>query len=254
MANTVAVIIPVYKTTLSKTELMAVNQCLRILHNYPIIFIGPNNLDVTTYRNICGDKVVFNFKGFDQQYFDNIAGYNKLMLSPFFYKAFIQYRYILIHQTDAYVFKDELSYWCSMGYDFIGAPQTPHQNASGEMQFLKGYAKFIALVNRLFKTNRQISNVGNGGFSLRKTRKTLIILRLLKSKIDNWGTNNEDGFFKYWGNLLYPFFKLPPDNVALRFAIERSPAESLKQLAPGLPFGCHAFDKYEPETWAPYLN
>ena len=76
----------------------------------------------------------------------------------------------------------------------------------------------------------------------------------MHSKALRWGTNNEDGFFKYWGNLFHPLFRLPSDNIALRFAIEQSPDESLKKLNGQLPFGCHAFEKYEPEVWRGYIE
>lgn len=254
MKNTVAVVIPVYKARPNHTELVSIKQCLSILKDHPIIFFGPESLDIGAYAALCDGNVPFKFKSFEKRYFENIAGYNRLMLSPHFYRAFSNYRYILVHQPDAYVFKDELDYWCSQGYDFIGAPHPAHQNVAGEMQFLKGYAKLIGRANYFLGTQHRISNVGNGGFSLRNTAKCMWLLKLLSSKKIKWGDNNEDGFFKYWGNLLYPLFRLPPDDVALRFAIEQSPAESLKKLNGDLPFGCHAFEKYEPEVWRYYIE
>lgn len=246
-------IIPIYKSEPGAIELVSLRQCIRVLKNYPIIFIGPYKLVITAYMQICEGQVLFEYIPFGDNYFSGIAGYNKLMLLPEFYKTFISYRYILIHQLDAYVFKDELSFWCRKNFDFIGAPAPEHQNRPGEMQFLSRYGKFINGINRVFKTRHKISNVGNGGFSLRKTKKCYLLLMLLKFKATAWGANNEDGFFKYWGNLLYPFFKLPDDETALRFAIEQSPAESFEKLGCQLPFGCHAFEKYEPDFWKHYI-
>ena len=254
MKDLVAVVIPVYKAHLNHTELISIKQCISILKDYPIIFFGPEDLDTAAYVALCNDKVPFNFKSFGRHFFNDIEGYNQLMLSVQFYKAFKNYKYILVHQPDAYVFKDELNYWCDLGYDFIGAPHPAHQNASGEIQFLKGYTKVVSLVNRLFGTRHQISNVGNGGFSLRNTTKFIWLLKLLQSKKITWGTNNEDGFFKYWGNLLHPLFRLPSDDISLQFAIEQSPAASFKKLNGKLPFGCHAFEKYEPEVWRNYID
>ena len=254
MKNTVAVVIPVYKARPNHTELVSIKQCLGILKKYPIIFFGPDSVDTGAYAALCDGNMPFKFKSFENRYFESIAGYNRLMLSPHFYHAFNNYSYILVHQPDAYVFKDELDYWCRQGYDFIGAPHPAHQNKAGEMQFLKGYTRFISRVNHFFGTEHRISNVGNGGFSLRNTAKCMWLLKLLRSKKMKWRDNNEDGFFKYWGNLLHPLFRLPPDDVALRFAIEQSPTESLKKLNGQLPFGCHAFEKYEPEVWQRYLE
>lgn len=49
-------------------------------------------------------------------------GYNRLMLSEDLYSAFSNYEYILICQSDAYIFRDELKEWCEAGYDYVGAP------------------------------------------------------------------------------------------------------------------------------------
>jgi hypothetical protein len=252
--NMVAVIIPIYKLQPDAIELVSLKQCIRVLKNYPIIFIGPFKLNTTVYEDICQDHIPFNLTLFDDDYFSGIEGYNKLMLSPGFYKTFLDYKYILIHQLDAFVFKDELAYWCMKNYDFIGAPNLPREKQANEIQFLKGYSKLLNAANRIFKTNHKISNVGNGGFSLRKTKACYWLLKILKSKTYAWGKNNEDGFFKYWGNLLYPFFSLPADDIALHFSIEHSPQESLKKLNNELPFGCHAFEKHEPEVWEKYIS
>jgi hypothetical protein len=249
----VAVVIPIYKDQPNKDELSSLKQCLKILKNYPILFIGPNRLNTSKYELLCRDHISFEMKGFEDIYFKDIEGYNKLMLSPNFYRSFLEYKYILIYQLDAYVFKDTLDYWCRQNYDFIGAPHLPHQNQANEIQFLKGYASVIQWVNRIFHTDHQISNVGNGGLSLRKTKTFYWLLKILKSQVSKWGINNEDGFFKYWGNLLYPFFKLPTDEIALHFSIEITPTESLKQLGNVLPFGCHAFEKHGPDIWKQFI-
>lgn len=38
---------------------------------------------------------------------------------------------MLVYQLDAYAFKDELFFWASLGYDYIGAPWMPHQRNIG---------------------------------------------------------------------------------------------------------------------------
>lgn len=256
MANkTVVVLIPIYKKLPSPVEIISLTQCLEILREHPIKFLAPKKLNTDYYKEICKYfNIHFQVQIFDDYYFEDIKGYNKLMLSSFFYRIFLPYKYMLIYQLDAYVFKDELLYWCKQNYDFIGAPHKPHQNDDDEIQFLKNYAKIIRGFNKLFFSNHKIKNVGNGGFSLRKTKTFYFLLKNLKNKVENWGENNEDGFFKYWGNLLYPIFKLPKDEVAMKFSIEELPSISLKKLDNVLPFGCHAFERFEPLTWKKYIN
>lgn len=247
----VVVVIPIYKNNLSLKELISLQQCLNVLNNHPIVFISPIGLDTTFYEELCENKTKFKIEYFEDFYFKDILGYNNLMLSANFYKTFFNYKFILIYQLDAFVFRDDLIHWCNQNYGFIGAPHLPHQNRPGEFQWLKNYAKFLNAFNSIFNRNHKISNVGNGGFSLRKTRTCYWLVKIFKNRVKKWG--NEDGFFKYWGNLLHPFIKLPKDEIALNFSIELMPKESLKKLNHVLPFGCHAFEKYDWETWKPYI-
>lgn len=252
MKSLVAVTIPIYKEKIDQKEIIALKQCIKTLKQHVIIFFAPLSLNLTNYKKMCENEIDFKVVLFEDHYFENIAGYNNLMLSTHFYKNFLDYKFILIYQLDAFVFKDELLYWCQQNYDFIGAPNTPFKNIKGEFQFLKNYNRFLNFLNKVFKINHQISNVGNGGFSLRKTRSCYLLLKLLKNKAHTWN-NNEDAFFRYWGNLLHPLFRLSTDKKALKFSIETSPKESLRSLNNILPFGCHAFDKYDWETWKPYI-
>ncbi|TSD65876.1 hypothetical protein FFF34_000315 [Inquilinus sp. KBS0705] len=256
MNNKLAVIvIPIHKATLNANEVISLKQCLKILKDYPIVFACSKNLNTTHYQKIMADNaVLFKTEHFNDIYFKSSVGYNKLMLTPDFYKAFLDYQYLLIYQLDVYVFKDDLKYWCKQNYDYIGAPLLPHENRENEMQFLKGYSKILNFINRTIGTNFKIKNVGNGGFSLRKVKKCYWLLTLSKSKVAAWGTNHEDGFFRYWGNIFSPIFKLPTDEVALHFSIEHSPKQSLKILGGEMPFGCHAFEKFEPHTWKLYIK
>lgn len=249
----VAVTIPIYKDLPGPNERISLGQCMRVLSHYPIIFFAPKSLNTAFYENYGRDHNV-KIERFDDDYFTGIDGYNRLMLSPDFYKRFFNFKFILVYQLDAYVFKDDLRYWCGQNYDFIGAPHAPRNNLPGEMHYLKNYSRLLAFTAKYIKLKHQISNVGNGGFSLRKVKACYWLLSVLKSKIEPAGRSNEDGFFEYWGNLFYPFFKLPTDETALRFSIETSPKESLKKLNNNLPFGCHAFEKYSFETWKPYIK
>ena len=47
------------------------------------------------------------------------------MVSPLFYLNFKKYRYLLIYQLDALVFRDELLEWCSKEIDYIGFYEKP---------------------------------------------------------------------------------------------------------------------------------
>jgi hypothetical protein len=128
------------------------------LGQHSIVFVHPESLDVSTINfdgRISSEK-------FPDHYFKSVFGYNRLMLTASFYERFSHSKFILIYQLDAYVFRDELLYWCSKDYDYIGAPWITTPN--------KGFKKVLSLFDSKKKKARSeiFYKVGNGGFSLRK--------------------------------------------------------------------------------------
>lgn len=117
MSNRVIIVIPIYKKSLNANEAKSLAQCQKVLHQYPIIFVAPESLEADFIPT--ENKV----ERFDDAYFKSPKTYNKLLINPLFYERFIAYEFMLIHQLDAYVFKDELEKWCQKGYDYIGAPK-----------------------------------------------------------------------------------------------------------------------------------
>ncbi len=160
-SNTVAIVIPLYKYAISEYEILSIKRCLDVLGRYPIFFVVPNGFSLKNLEHKILNLSEYNAIYFDKRFFSDIAGYNELMKSKAFYESFLRYQYILIYQTDCYVFRDDLLYWCQRGYDYIGAPW---------------FTNFTDPQN----TNL-LENVGNGGFSLRKVKSFIKILR--KSKI-----------------------------------------------------------------------
>jgi len=171
------------------------------------------------------------------------------------------YRYMLIHQTDCYVFKDELLDWASKGYDYIGGI------------WFEGFIGNPYLDAILWYP-------GNGGFSIRKVKS---FVRLLSSKkpiksikqlvIEKKRTYKKGKvvFFKeflmlpfnifgYQNNYKYlaekhslnedVFFievhrkhkvlKIPTVEDVLLFSWDRCPAFLYEKLG-ALPFACHAW-------------
>lgn len=154
----ICIVIPIYKEILNSFEIQSVEQCVKVLSDYTIHFVCPKELNIDFYKvNFSG---IVDFTYFDKYYFKDLAGYNRLMLSVGFYKAFDKYKYMLVHQTDSYVFRDELLDWASKGYDYIGGI------------WFEGFVGNPYLGSKLWKA-------GNGGLSLRKIES---ITRLLSSK------------------------------------------------------------------------
>lgn len=274
----ICIVIPIYKETLNIFEMQSIEQCVKVLSDYSIHFVCPKGLNVDFYKEKFSR--IENFTYFDKHYFEDLKGYNRLMLNVHFYRAFEKYKYMLIHQTDCYVFKDELVDWANKGFDYIGGI------------WFEGFVGNPYLGSRLWQA-------GNGGLSLRKTGS---VIRLLKSKKpiknlqqliiekkklynhgkinflkelfllplnilgyqNNYNYNskkhneNEDVFFvescsKYIG------LKMPNIDDALTFSWDRCPAFLYEKIG-HFPFACHAWFRedfpYEGnrEFWTRYIK
>jgi hypothetical protein len=248
-SNLVVVTIPVYKTCPDENERRSLVQCLRVLNRYPIVFFAPEGLNMSFYERACADIATFRIQRFDAHFFAGIGGYNELMLSRRFYQAFRNYRFLLIYQLDAWVFRDELENWCHKGYDYIGAPYPFINMDTYPMKVLTRYRHWLKRMQSSFPGFYQFKQVGNGGFSLRNVRKVLFLLRFKNLQPALWQQLMEDNYFQYWGNLMFPFFKLPPVEEAAKFSIELEPGRTYQLTGGQLPFGCHAYLRYEPEFW-----
>ncbi len=267
----VAVVIPRYRTNLSSDEMISLNHLTTHLGKYDKFFIVPDDLSIDTDH--------FYFKKFGRSYFEDVYGYNELMLSKEFYESFEAYSFILIYQLDCLVFSDQLLEWCEKDYDYIGAPW------------------FDSGMSRVKKFS-----VGNGGFSLRKVDRFIEVLRkrvnpkdrliqrskaiadlflyakpkrqmkrffaslmdgevmtCMKEKyrfakrIIGHYSGNEDTFWSYEAKKYFPEFKVAPPEVALSFAFEADPRYCYQKNHYSLPFGCHAWAKYDRSFWGPYL-
>jgi hypothetical protein len=246
-----------------------------VFKHHPIVFICPKSLkEPDEYSRLAEQQnKKIQFVKFEKKYFKSIDGYNQLLLSKKFYYKFRVYEYMLIYQTDAYVFNDQLEYWCNKGYDYIGAPW---------------FEKIVK-----YDTSIQIIGVGNGGFSLRNVKKFIsvtkrieflkaiykywkclkinrfinfnkLILRLnfffkiksfwiLPSVLNNQ-FNQEDEFFGQTISKLFSDFSLAPVDEAIKFSFEVNPLYLYELNNFNLPFGCHAWPKYDPNFWNNYIS
>jgi len=272
------IIIPIYKkyTELEKNEIVSLNQIFHILGNHLVCIVAPHNLESADYKKFAESLgIKIQEEKFDNHFFTSTRSYNKLLLSDAFYNRFRNYNYMLIYQLDAYVFRDELLYWCEKGYDYIGAP------------WFKGYTQV--------SSDSPVVGTGNGGFSLRNIQTNLKILkkvtylksmrnlydrcgfskilsfarfinlclfRFTKPRTDkgycmDYITSPEDFNEDTWWAVLIPQiynFKVAPLEDATKFSFEANPKRLYNENGNQLPFGCHAWEKYEPEFWGQFIT
>ncbi|WP_196599561.1 DUF5672 family protein [Pectinatus frisingensis] len=232
------IVIPTYKEKLTKYEEYALRQALNVFKKYRIFFVMPQKLnsDVYCFHN---DKRIYIEK-FDDYFFTNISGYNRLMLSYDFYLRFKMYKYMLIYQLDGFVFSDRLEEFTKLGYDYIGAPWI-----KGQPIYKYNFRGCDILYKHFPWLNKKYTvYVGNGGVSLRNIPSTLRLLKLFTNDILNW-EYNEDLFFGKMGLFCPEIFNVAPVRVAAKFSFETDLKECLEITNGKLPFAVHAWAKYD---------
>lgn len=266
----IIVTIPVYKSNPTSVELLSLRQCIRVLGHYDISIFTHVGVDLKIYSDIFKESnVQFSKVLFPSQFFYGIQGYNDLCMSPILYKAYAKYKYMLIYQLDAWVFCDELLDWCNRGYDYVGAPwitspvwNNPYNVMVGNGGFsLRRIGYFIHVFecqnDRLFPFTRWIKN--NYHRTLFGTLKSFISFFSSRNTLNCYIKENrnvyEDGFWCVMLHTTHFRMKLPSFDEACGFSFEKSPSKLYRQNGNRLPFGCHAFRKYEyQEFWSQFID
>lgn len=270
MKELVAVVIPVYREICARNDRKSLEQCLKVLGSHPIIITCAPSFDCREYKLACEKNgITFRKTTFDAKYFQSREGYNSLCMSSHFWNAFAAFEFVLIYQLDAWVFRDELQYWCGLGWDYIGAPYPVDFDAREKDVVFRG--------------------VGNGGFSLRRVASMVescsAFHRIygLKQLLNGYGQrarrnpliwcycllrstgfrNNlqflkhgkwEDHFFFEVARLT-GLIRLPPESEALRFSFEYRPSAAFAVNGNRLPMGCHAWERIEyEEFWSTFIR
>ncbi len=263
----VTVVIPLYTLKLSDIDLLSLRQCFKVLGRHDIAVVKPRSLDITALPSMLSVDAHYRVEGFDDSYFAGREGYNRLMLSTDLYKRFLDSRYIFIHQTDVFVFRDELERWCQRGYDYIGAPWLP---ATGDVSGWNVERRAIYLMRRglgHFKPSYDAINlkfkVGNGGCSLRHTRHfhdtSLMMADMLAQAAGNGeqGSHNfEDVVWSVRVNEQRPgTLRIAPYQEAVRFSIESHPSMAMHLTGGELPMATHAFARRRNRSyWKRYIS
>jgi len=267
--NKLAVVIIIgYRATLTENEKLSLRQCYNVLQNWDIRIISPQGMDVSEYKNV-NPGIQFEF--IEPKWTSSYLMNSQFKTNRWLYNRYRDYEYILFYELDAWVFRDDLEYWCRKKWDYIGAP------------WFRGYEA---------GDSNQITGVGNGGFSLRNNKSSLRItkrIQFLKTLRRGW--------FKYYLQPILPFEKLvsifkKPLHIqrpsaltsllldqyilediywtekiakvfddfrvasiedAVKFGFELNPSLLYKMNQHQLPFGCHHWEKYEPEFWKQFI-
>lgn len=240
----VKVVVPIYKESLSERESLSFKHNAEVLARYPHVIVAPEGLNIEAVESIAPQcEVVRVSKEWLGE--RGIAGYNNMMLSKEFYELFADCEYILICQTDAWIFSDQLEAWCDAGYDYIGAPWP--QRKRYRMPIISHY---LWLRRKVFRRKGKIirqdyfNKVGNGGLSLRRIDAFLAGCDRYAEKIEVFKSHSGTRYNEDWFWALIPKeFNYPDFKTALSFSFDVHPELCYALNKQQLPFGCHGWFK-----------
>lgn len=267
----VAIVVPMStRQEITPDEKISLNHLYAFLGDYDKFMIVPESMN-------------FNFEGFrilpfEDQFFGSVLAHVKLILSPKLYETFSDYEYILMYHLDSLVFSDQLSYWCKAGYDYIGAPWIKHEDApyAGNKTYEGkvgngGFTlkKVQSCLNVLYSKQLTIPPSEYWQKNYASKPAFLQFLNMYKILFKRFGFRNTvkwenrrlgnkvgtavEYFWAHRANHYYPQFRIASVETAIQFAFECVPRYCFEMNGKKLPFGCHAWSRYDPEFWEPYL-
>lgn len=259
----VAIVIPFHNSYVSKYEKQSIKHLVQYLGEFDKFLVLPAAIKKISFKIPLLKKII----RFSDEYFTSVPKYCELLNTKMFYEKFTNYEYILIYQLDVFVFSNSLLNWCKQEYDYIGAPF------------------FNPIIGKLSYCPDNPLSGCNGGFSLRRVSSFIKVIDIAEKQATRKSTNpiirklwfliavltneshkkwlkappsdypfNEDGFWSYEAPKYDPKFRVAPFKEALKFSFERSPRKCFLLNQNRLPFGTHAWKKYDEEFWKPYIN
>lgn len=207
--NTCVIVVPVYNEVPNELEKLSLKQLdIIVKDDIEICLVGPNRINFSSYVELFNNNKP-KHANFDDKYFESNKSYSQLCLSYDFYKRFDDYEYMLIYQTDCWIFRNEIKKFCEMGYDYIGGPiYSPGSRWPG------------------FK-NSMRPVVGNGGLSLRKISMMLKLTDpngyLYNKYKDEWNSVDYEDMFICDVLAHDIYINIPDYRIAEQFSIDTLP-------------------------------
>ena len=266
------VLVPVYSNLLTNDEEIALTSIRRHLSGYGISFVAPESLDLSGIQRD-GEKA----ERFPDVFFYGIEGYNRLLKSSLFYKRFESCEYILIAQLDCLIFSNNLEDWIERGWDYIAAPwfrgfATDHKSGlwrvgNGGLS-LRRVESYLRVLRQQVVSDSIYPRWGHCAWkppveSMEEgVYKKISALYGLNPFAKKHSVEKELQHFPYNEDVLWaiearkfdPSFKVATAEEGLSFAFEVSPRWSFEKTGGRLPFGCHAWARYDRDFWEEVLS
>jgi hypothetical protein len=271
----VAIVTPVYRLPLAADEEISMRHLREYLGRFDRYLIGPS--DVLGSERATKEYADFRLRTFPERYFTGTQGYSQLLVREEFYRAFAEYEYVLIYQLDCLVFSSNLEEWCQAGWDYVGAPWFKnYQEDTSEGLWAVGNGglslRRVARALEVLSSKRLVDDPKVRGEKTEKFGpapglrrlvvglRTLLLehgyhntVRWLVQDLGKYPDFHEDLFWAFHARRVVPDFNIATPQQALGFSFEMAPRYCFKANSERLPFGCHAWAKYDREFWKPFL-
>jgi hypothetical protein len=215
MKELVTVIIPILNPQINPTEEMMLHHCLETLHKYPLIFVAAQGADLSIVREHNENIDVMYFPN---EYFHSRKHFASLLLMEDFYDRFNWCDFLLVHELNSWVIKDELYYWCKQGYDYLKSGpvyDSVTQSKGGVISRTLGLSDDE---KRLFGNGYD----DNGIYLCRIERMTKTLKAKNKEayayRHDEKLPNADSVFWDIEANRFWPYLRKPSDTVRNYFA------------------------------------
>lgn len=267
----VAIVVPIStRAGLLPDEEISLRHLNHHLAQYDRYVVAPRGLQI--------DFEGFGVKRFARKFFGSVAAHNHLLHTKAFYREFREYRFIFFYHLDSLVFSDQLREWCATDIDFIGPPWikcsdspwvTRPRVGNGGFALLRVEAALRVLHNRHrispetfwldpFTRSRWARPIVS---LLRKIQRLTPGSRYIKALLNEWECmenpaslgRNSDAFWSDRAVKYDPHFRVATLEQGLRFGFEVAPRKCFEMNGAKMPFGCHAWARYDRAFWTPHL-
>lgn len=270
----VAVVTPIVRLPLSAEEDISLRHLRKYLGGFDRYIIGLQGLPQ--------EFSDFKLCRFPAHCFADRLAYNRLLMTEQFYHAFAKYEYILIYQLDCLVFSSTLEKWCHEGWDYIGAPWLINtadptlgfsKVGNGGLSLRRVKSALAVLRSKRVVCDPEVLGGLTGRMKfiydrLKPASRLSQTIRGTKTLLHRHGYRNnvrwmtrglaDVGFHEdlFWSSEAGKFvddFRIPTPLQALAFSFELAPRYCFEMNSGRLPFGCHAWARYDRDFWQPYL-
>lgn len=266
----VAILVPMSaRTELTEEERISMRQLLHHLPSHDKFLLAPEGMPMAFDG--------FRTMHFPRKYFGSAGAHGKMLGTRSFYRQFLDYEFVFFFHLDSLAFSDQLEKWCAAGVDYIGPPWICCEDSpwvdrprvgNGGFTLLRVESAIKAITNRylakpssfwfdLFTTSTPRSVIGWMEGIEKKFPDFWAVKRLLQEwrEMENPAGHNRNNDV-FWSDLApyyLPDFKVATLEQGLEFAFEVSPRTCLEMNGGKMPFGCHAWPKYDRAFWEPHI-